>query len=94
MTWYQVNWIKTPKGNAINEGSKLTIKINKPNVDHISFGIYQNGFPVLAGFGKGNTASILVQRKGKNLSGAATLKVRGYTKDYKGFGIDDAFIII
>jgi len=92
MSWYSVNWIKTSKGNAINEGSKLTIKINKP-VNHISGAIYKNGQPIIPFFSKTNTVSVLVKTK-EDISGAAVLKVRGYYKDLKGFGVDDAFIIL
>lgn len=92
--WYSVNWIETTRGNAFEEGTKLTIKINKPNVDHISGAIYKNGSPVIALFGKGNTASVIVKRQGRSLKGHAVLKIRGYFKDARGFGIDDAFEIL
>ena len=86
------NWIKTPKGNAINEGDIL--KVSAPGAAHISGAIYKNGFPVLAIFGMGNSAKIKVQRKNKSLKGMAVLKIRAFDKDHRGFGIDDAFIII
>ena len=86
------NWIKTPQGNGIKQGD--TLRISAPGASHISGAIYRNGFPVLAIFGMGSTAKIKVERKGINLHGLATLKVRCFDKTNRGFGIDDAFIII
>jgi len=88
----RVNWIKTPQGNGIEEGSTLTITAD--GADHISGGIYKKGFPVLAIFGKGSKASIKVKRLGISLKGPAVLKVRAYDKYYRGSGIDDAFEIV
>ena len=87
-----MNWDKTPHGNAIIEGN--TLKINAKGAAHISGAIYQKGFPVLAIFGMGENAKILVKRKGKNLKGQAVLKLRAFDKNHKGYGIDDAFNII
>ena len=87
-----MNWVKTPNGNAINEGDMLTI--HAAGASHISGAIYQKGFPVLAIFGAGERAKILVKRKGLNLKGQAVLKLRAFDKKYRGFGIDDAFIIL
>ena len=86
------NWQKSPKGNAIIEGS--TLKISAPGASHISGGIYKNGSPVLAIFGYGSTASVKVQRKNKSLKGTCILKVRAFDQKYRGFGIDDVFEII
>lgn len=87
-----INWIKTPQGNGINEGDLLTIYA--AGASHISGAIYKNGFPVLAIFGMGERAKIKVQRKGLNLKGQAVLKLRAFDKKHRGFGIDDAFIIL
>ena len=87
-----VNWIKTPMGNGIREGSTLTITAT--GASHISGGIYKNGSPVLAIFGYGGKASIKVARKGKSLKGNCILKVRAYDQKYRGFGIDDIFVVI
>lgn len=86
------NWVKTKDGNAIKEGNIL--KINAPGASHISGGIYKNGFPVLAIFGLGSTASIKVFRKNKSLKGKCILKIRAFDKFYKGSGIDDIFHVI
>ena len=87
-----MNWIKTPNGNGINEGDTLTIYA--AGAAHISGAIYQKGFPVLAIFGAGERAKIKVQRKGLNLKGTAVLKLRAFDKKHRGFGIDDAFLIL
>jgi len=92
MVWYSVNWQKTTRGNAISEGSKMLIKLNKP-VNHISGAIYQNGVPIIPFFSKTNSVSVLVKTK-RDISGPAVLKIRGYYKDLKGFGVDDSFIIL
>ena len=86
------NWVKSPMGNAIKEGSILIV--SAPGAGHISGGIYKNGFPVLAIFGMGSTASIKVLRKGKSLKGKCILKIRAFDKTYRGFGIDDIFTVI
>ena len=87
-----MNWVKTAKGNAAIEGTVL--KINAKGASHISGAIYQKGFPVLAIFGMGENAKILLKRKGLNLKGQAVLKLRAFDKNHRGFGIDDAFFII
>ena len=87
-----MNWIKTPNGNGIREGE--TLRINAKGASHISGAIYQKGFPVLAIFGMGENAKILVKRKGLNLKGQAVLKLRASDSKHRGFGIDDAFNII
>ena len=87
-----MNWVKTPNGNGINEGDLLTI--HAAGAAHISGAIYQKGFPVLAIFGDGERAKIKVQRKGLNLKGQAVLKLRAFDKKHRGFGIDDAFLIL
>ena len=79
-------------GNGIREGD--TLRISAAGAHHISGGIYKNGFPVLAIFGNGATASIKVLRKGKSLKGTCILKVRAFDKTYRGFGIDDTFTVI
>ena len=86
------NWVKTKNGNSIKEGNIL--KINAVGASHISGGIYKNGFPVLAIFGLGSTASIKVLRKNKSLKGKCILKIRAFDKFYKGSGIDDIFNVI
>jgi hypothetical protein len=91
MVKYLVNWERIPLGNAKSEGTILKIEI--PNASYISGGIYQNNMPILAIFGHGSKAQILLKRKGKKLKGLAVLKIRGHTLDSKGFGFDDAFII-
>lgn len=87
-----MNWVKTAKGNAINEGTIL--KINAKGASHISGAIYQRGIPVLAIFGSGETAKIKIERKGKSIKGLSVLKLRAFDKNHKGYGIDDAFNII
>jgi len=66
---FTINWIKTPNGNGIREGSQL--KIHAARASHISGAIYRKGFPVLAIFGMGENAKILVKRKGLSLKGQA-----------------------
>ena len=87
-----MNWIKTPNGNGIKEGD--TLKVTAQGASHISGAIYRKGFPVLAIFGMGNSAKIKVLRKGLSLKGPAVLKLRAFDSKHRGFGIDDAFIII
>ena len=87
-----MNWVKTSHGNAIDEGTIL--KINAKGASHISGAIYQKGFPVLAIFGMGENAKILLKRKGLNLKGQAVLKLRAFDSKHRGFGIDDAFFIV
>lgn len=88
-----VNWIKTDKGNAINEGTVLTVSAK--GAHHISGGIYVNGSPIIAIFGSGETAKVKVARKGMKLAGKqALLKIRAYDEKYRGFGIDDIFEIV
>ena len=89
---FTMNWVKTPNGNGIAEGS--TLKINAAGASHISGAIYKKGFPVLAIFGMGENAKVLVKRKGMNLKGQCVLKLRAFDSKHRGFGIDDAFIII
>ena len=87
-----VNWKKTPKGNAFIEGGIL--RVSAAGASHISGGIYRKGFPVLAIFGMGSSASIKLQRKNLSLKGQCILKVRAFDKYGRGFGIDDVFEVI
>lgn len=87
-----INWIKTSNGNGIAEGD--TLKVHAKGASHISGAIYKNGSPVLAIFGMGEHAKILVKRKGMNLKGQCVLKLRAFDSKHRGFGIDDAFSII
>ena len=87
-----VNWVKTPQGNGINEGDIL--KVHAAGASHISGAIYRKGFPVLAIFGNGENAKILIKRKGLSLKGQAVLKLRAFDTKHRGFGVDDAFIIL
>lgn len=89
---YSANWKKTQFGNGIDENSVLEIKV--ANANYISGGIYKNGYPVLALFGQGETAKILLSRKGMSLKGLCVLKIRGHFNDMRGFGYDDAFICL
>ena len=82
-----MNWVKTSHGNAIDEGTIL--KINAKGASHISGAIYQKGFPVLAIFGMGENAKILLKRKGVKLRGVSTLVLRAYD----GTGVKDEFVI-
>ena len=87
-----MNCIKTTSGNGIAEGD--TLRINAKGASHISGAIYRKGFPVLAIFGMGENAKILVKRKGMSLKGQCVLKLRAFDSKHRGFGIDDAFSII
>ena len=87
-----INWTKSSKGNSFVEGDVL--KIHAAGASHISGAIYRNGSPVLAIFGMGENAKIMVKRKGMNLKGMAVLKLRAFDSKHRGFGIDDAFSII
>ena len=83
---YNANWIKTPHGNGLTEGSTLIIKSN------IGFqgGIYQKGILKLVVNGHSKTAKLVLKRKGVRLHGMATLVL----KAYDGTGIKDEFIIL
>ncbi len=83
---YNANWIKTPNGNGISEGSTLIIKSN------VGFqgGIYQKGVLKLIVNGHSKTSKLVIKRKGVKLHGLATLVLRAYD----GTGIKDEFLII
>ena len=83
---YSANWIKTPHGNGLTEGSTLLIKSN------IGFqgGIYQKGILKLIINGHTKTGKLVLKRKGVKLHGPATLVLRAYD----GTGIKDEFIIL
>lgn len=89
---FDINWIKTSTGNGINEGTIL--RIQAKGAAHISGAIYKKGLPVLAIFGMGENAKILIKRKGMNLKGQCVLKIRAFDTKHRGFGLDDAFSII
>ena len=85
----RVNWVRTPKGNGIKEGSIL--RVTASGAAHISGAVYKKGYPVLAIFGYGQNARIRLKRSKMSLKGRALLKIRAFDKFGRGFGIDDIF---
>ena len=77
---------------GIREGDILEVRM--PDADHISFGVYQKGFPILIGFERDTVASVLVKRKHKEIRGECLLKVRAYDKRHRGFGQQIKFAIV
>lgn len=89
---FDINWIKTKSGNGFVQNDVLII--NAKGASHISGAIYQNNLPILAIFGLGERVKIKLAVKRKNIKGVAILKLRAFDKQNRGFGINDAFIII
>lgn len=93
---YSVNWIKTDKGNGIQQGTTIIIDWK---VDYISGGIFDEtgSFPILAFFEMGNHVEI-APYKGKTWYGAAKPLPKGtytlITRTGYGDGYRDQFEIV
>jgi hypothetical protein len=77
---------------TVLEGNLLDVMM--PGAHHISFALFQKGFPILIGFSFGEIASVLVKRKYKEIRGETVLKVKAYDKGHRGFGQNSKFAII
>jgi len=91
---YSANFVKTKKGNAIKENSVLSVKVD--GAYFFSGGIYQNNFPIIIFQTPTNTNThdILLKVANKSIKGKAVLKVRAYDKNWRGYGVNDEFIIL
>lgn len=77
---------------SVREGNILEVRM--ADAHHISFGVYQKGFPILIGFAIDNVASVLVKRKFKEIRGECVLKVRAFDRNHRGFGQNIKFAIV
>lgn len=78
MVWKQNGINRNNSGLVISEHSR--IEFSNDNTNYIQIVIFQNGFPVLIGYGLHGKASLLLSRQGMSLKGSAKIDVRAYTK--------------
>lgn len=91
---YSTNFKKHKNGNAADEGTVLTIKVE--GAYFISGGVYQCGVALLAFQTEAgdDTVDIILKRKGRSIKGKATLKVRAFDSQWRGAGWNDEFTIL
>jgi|APSaa5957512535_1039671.scaffolds.fasta_scaffold81400_2 hypothetical protein len=77
MVWKQRGIIR--RDNRLVASENSIIEFSNDDTNYLQVVIYQNGFPVLIGYGMKGNAKLKLSRAGFSLKGAATIDIRAYT---------------
>ena len=96
MVYFQVPWVETSSGVALQEGEKVTFTV--PGVKSVAFGIYPSGSnaPIIIGQSQVGVDHVttVIKRADKSIKGKAVLKINAVLQNNTQSTFEKEFTII